>query len=417
MQGRWCRVVEADISTAELAVLGAVIATGGEAVDDLALTGDDFADVRHGELFDAMRDMRGKGAHIDQLTLSERFPAQAAFIWQLTDHAPFAAAATTYAEIVAAHGMHRRMKAVAAGLLQLSPQLSAQGMVEVAQRLLDEAGLQQRSKLRFVADILPDVLERMRAADLFVPSPWPSLNKVIGGLRPGAVYVVGARPGVGKTVIAAQIAAELSKHGGVAFASLEMSQTELVGRLISERLGIFVGKVKDGTMSDRDWATIHARRGEVDGLRIAVDDRASVSPADIRQFARAVKREAGLSGVVVDYLQLMSSAAKQDRHVVVSEFSRQMKIMAKDLQVPVILLSQLNRQSEQRADAAPKLSELRESGAIEQDADVVILLSRHGDPRTEEIVLDVAKNRHGTTDVVSLAWQGEMSRAVEWGSH
>jgi replicative DNA helicase len=409
-------VLEADASTAELAVLGAVIATGGSAVDDLALTGDDFADARHGELFDTMRAMHSSGEHVDQLTLSERFPGQSAFIWQLTDHAPFASAATTYAEIVAAHGMHRRMKAIAAGLLQLSPQMSAQGMVEFAQRMVDEAGGQQKSKLRFVADILPDVIERMKSSDLFVPSPWPSLNKVIGGLRPGAVYVVGARPGVGKTVVAAQIAAELSKHGGVAFASLEMSQTELVGRLISERLGIFVGKVKDGTMTDRDWATIHARRAEVENLKIAVDDRASVSPADIRQFARAVKREAGLSGVVVDYLQLMSSAAKQDRHVVVSEFSRQMKIMAKDLQVPVILLSQLNRQSEQRADAAPKLSELRESGAIEQDADVVILLSRRGEPRSEELVMDVAKNRHGTTDVVSLAWQGELSRAVEWGS-
>ena len=372
-------------------------------------------DARRGELFDVMRSMRGEGAHIDQLTLAERFPDLAVFIWKLTDYAPFASAAESYGEIVAAHGMARRMKSVAAGLLQLSPQLSAQRMIEVAQLLVDEAAGQQRSKLRFVSDILPDVLERMKSSDLFVPSPWPSLNKVIGGLRPGAVYVIGARPGVGKTVVAAQIAAELSKSGGVAFASLEMSQTELVGRLISERLGIYVGKVKDGTMTDHDWQVIAARRGEVEGLKIAVDDRASVSPADIRQFARSVKREAGLSGVVVDYLQLMSSAAKQDRHVVVSEFSRQMKIMAKDLQVPVILLSQLNRQSEQRSESAPKLSELRESGAIEQDADVVILLSRGGDQASPELLMDVAKNRHGSTDVVSLAWQGELSRAVEWG--
>lgn len=409
-------MLSADAPTAELAVLGAVIATGGDALDDLALTADDFTDARHGELFDAMRTMRAEGAHVDQLTLADRFPKWAAFVWQLTDHAPFASAAASYADIVAAHGMARRMKAVAAGLMQMNPQLSAQEMVDVAQRLVDEAAGQQRSKLRFVGDILPDVLDRMKAADLFVPSPWPSLNRVIGGLRPGAVYVVGARPGVGKTVVAAQIAAELSKHGGVAFASLEMSQTELVGRLISERLGIFVGKIKDGAMTDRDWQVIASRRSEVAELKIAVDDRASVSPADVRQFARAVKREAGLSGVVVDYLQLMSSTAKADRHVVVSEFSRQMKIMAKDLHVPVVLLSQLNRQSEHRADAAPKLSELRESGAIEQDADVVLLLSRSGEPPNEELVVDVAKNRHGGTHVVSLAWQGELSRAVEWGA-
>lgn len=208
----------------------------------------------------------------------------------------------------------------------------------------------------------------------------------------------------------------------MAFASLEMSERELVARLISERLDIFVSKIKgggvaEGKMTDFDWGKIAARQGEVTGLDIAVDDRASVSSTDIRNFARSVSRHKPLAGVVVDYLQLMASTSKADRHVQVSEFSRQMKIMAKDFNVPVIILSQLNRQSENRADSAPKLSELRESGAIEQDADVVILLSRKAAWNgAESLVMDVAKNRHGKTDVIELAWQGEFSRAVEWDS-
>lgn len=408
-------MLETDIATAELSVLGAILATGGEAFDDITITEDDFNDPRLGGIFDTMRAMRFAGEHIDQVTVSAKYPDDAAFVWGLTDHAPFVGAVESYADIVAAHGMHRRLRAVAAGILQLTPDHTVQSQLERVHELVDGLEAKQKTRLKFVRDILPSVLDRMESEDLFVPSPWPTLNKIIGGFRPGAVYVVGARPGVGKTVVAAQIAAELSKHGGVAFSSLEMSDTELVGRLLSERLGLFVHKVKDGNMTDRDWELIAKRRHEVESLNIAIDDRASVSPSDIRQHARAVKRATGLSGVVVDYLQLMSSTTKQDRHVVVSEFSRQMKILAKDLNVPVILLSQLNRQSEQRMDSAPKLSELRESGAIEQDADVVILLSRHGEEPTEELWLDVAKNRHGTTDVASLAWEGQFSRATEWG--
>src|SRR5690606_14819722 len=158
---------------------------------------------------------------------------------------------------------------------------------------------------------------------------------------------------------------------------------------------------------------IRNRRHILDNLNIAIDDRTNISPADVRGFVRGLSRKHTVSGVVVDYLQLMSSSSKSERYVQVTEFSRQMKIIAKDFNVPVVVLSQLNRQSENRSDGIPKISDLRESGAIEQDADVVMLLRREGEEPNQTLVIDVAKNRHGETVECELDWQGIYSRAVD----
>jgi len=405
-----------DLGNAELAVLGAVLSTAGRCMDDLTLTGEDFSDPRNGDIYDAMLKMHRNGLHVDMITLMDADPQRAAFIGTLTDHAPFASAVESYGEIVATNSMRRRLSAVGAGLAGIASGMSITEMTDYARSIVDEAVGQQKSRVRFVRDIMPGVLDAMTAKDVFVPSPWPTLNAAIGGFRPGAVYVIAARPGVGKTVVAAQIATCLAQHGPVSFSSLEMTENELVSRLISERLQIMVGKVKDARMTDRDWAVLEKGRAQLDALNIAIDDRSGVGSGDVRTFARSVSRHGKLAGIVVDYMQLMTSKSKMDRHLQVSEFSRQLKIMAKDLQVPVIALSQLNRNSEMSALSRPKISELRESGSIEQDADVVILLRREGESPNEHLLLDVAKNRHGETGDVDLAWQGEFSRAVEWGS-
>jgi len=406
--------VLATVDEAELAVLGAVIATGGSVLDDLPIRGVDFAEPLRGDLFDTMRRMRETGRHIDTVTLADANPDRAAFIWSLEDHTPFAYAAESYGQIVAEHGLRRRVGQAAQILAELSRTTDPALLVDKAREVIDEAVGQQGAKVRFVRDILPSVLDKLAAKDVFVPSPWPTLNKAIGGLRPGAVYVVAARPGMGKTVIAAQLAACLAQHGMVAFSSLEMTEDELVARLIAERLSIMVGKIKDSRLTERDWKILGDRRSELEQLNIAIDDRSGVAATDVRTFARSVSRHGKLAGVVVDYMQLMTSRSRLDRHLQVAEFSRQLKIMAKDMQVPVIALSQLNRNSETSALAVPKLSDLRESGAIEQDADVVILLRREGEYPREHLILDVAKNRHGQTGEVDLAWQGEYSRAIEW---
>ena len=403
---------------AELAVLGAVIATGGQCLDELSLTPDDFSDARHGWVYERMLQMHMEGKHIDQVTLASLFPQGSAFIWSLTDHTPFAHAFRSYAEIVASQGMNRRIQSAAAGLGTIEPTLPVADQAQAVETIVDRAMGLPPGRIEFGSPAVVEFATMMESTTMFYPSPWPSLDEVIGGFRPGAMYVIGARPGVGKSVVGMQIAMALAQEGVVAFSSLEMTRFELTGRMVSATTGIYQGHIKNGTMSDRDWEVFAQHRQALADQMISIDDRAHVGPADIRQFARQVGRHGQLTGVVVDYLQLMDSpGSREDRQVVVSRFSRQLKVLAKDLQVPVIVLSQLNRMVEGRPDGMPRLSELRESGAIEQDADVVILLSRPKDEedQVETITLDVAKNRHGRTHAVTLRWEGAFSKVSDFG--
>lgn len=360
-----------------------------------------------------MLSMRNQSKHIDMVTVMDAVPAQQAFIATLTDHAPFAYAVDSYAGIIANHSMRRKLSAVAAGLNQLEQGMTVDDMAERARALVDNAVGESKAKVKFVRDFVPSVVSRIKSDDLFTPTPWKSLDFAIGGFRPGAVYVIAARPGVGKTVVAAQCAVALSQNGLVPFSSLEMSGDELVTRMISEQLQISVSHLKDARMDQRDWDKFDAGRGRIDGLQIAIDDRSGIGPGEVRSFVRTVSRHGKLAGVVVDYMQLMTSKAKLERHNQVAEFSRQLKILAKDFQIPVIALSQLNRNVENRAESHPRLSDLRESGAIEQDADVVMLLRREGQEMDERMIIDVAKNRHGHTGEVELSWNGIFSRVEE----
>lgn len=399
---------------AERAVLGTVLTTSGKILDELDLNGDDFYDPRRGDLFEAMRAMWAQNIPVEAFTLSESRPDQAAELFSLSDEAVPAGSVPFYADVVKRDGLRRRLAAVGSKLAQFEPGMDSAAVAEEAKKLVDDAIGQTGQRVRFVADVLPEVVERMNAKEVFVPSPWPTLNAAIGGFRPGAVYVVAARPGMGKTVVGGQIAAQLAERGNVAFSSLEMTADELVSRFVAERLAINVGRVKDARMNQRDWEVFNRDRAKVESLRIAIDDRSGIAASDVRMFARSVARNGKLAGVVVDYMQLMTSRQKMDRHLQVAEFSRQLKIMAKDFQVPVIALSQLNRNSEATLDRKPKLSDLRESGAIEQDADVVMLLRREGEYPQESLIIDVAKNRHGEIGEVDLHWDGQFSRAIEW---
>lgn len=406
-----------DLTSAELMVLGAVLETDGVCLDDLTLTGEDFHDPKLGSLFDLMRRARLNGQHVTYTTLADANPPQAAFIMSLTEHGRWHFAVQQHAEIVAKNALRRRLKGAAAALESASDDdsLDAPDLIEKSRALVDTAVGEQRRPVRFLRDIVPGVVNRMDDGGQFVASPWPSLDAVIGGFRPGAVYVIGARPAQGKTVVAGQIAVALAKHGPVAFASLEMSEDELTARFISERIHIAVGNVKDGKMSPADWERFAQRRRNVDDLQIAIDDRAGVSTADIRQFARSVSRHGKLAGVVVDYLQLITGTnTRAERRTQVDEASRQLKVLAKDLRVPVIILSQLNRDSTKRSDPRPRLDELKESGSIEQDADIVMLLHREKVLAGHKLTVDVAKNRHGEEAIVELNWQGALSRAIEW---
>lgn len=400
---------------AERVVLGTILATSGRAFDDIELTGDDFHDPTRGDLLDAMKAMWGRGVPVDAFTLSEKRPEQTSFLYEVTSEAAPLASLPYYADAVKKSGLLRRVSGLSGRFSQLDPSMDSTAIADMCRQLVEDAIGHESQKIRFVADILPDLMAMMDADEVFVPSPWPSLNDKIGGFRPGAVYVIAARPGQGKTVVAGQVAAWLAEAGNVAFSSLEMTDVELVARFVSERLLINVTHIKDSKMTPADKAKFERERGEVEKLRIAINDSSEASPSDVRVFARSVARQGKLAAVVVDYMQLMSSGKREESRLQeVSNFSRQMKVLAKSMQVPVIVLSQLNRKSEERMDRRPQISDLRESGSIEQDADVVILLRREGEFPQESLVLDVAKNRHGETGEVTLHWDGQHSRAIEW---
>jgi replicative DNA helicase len=251
-----------------------------------------------------------------------------------------------------------------------------------------------------------------------VPTGFGKLDELTNGLHPGNLVIVAARPAIGKSTLGLDFARAASiKHGltSVIF-SLEMSRHEIAMRLLSAEASVNLQSMRTGTMRDEDWPRLARRMGEVADAPMFIDDSPNLTMMEIRAKARRLKQRHDLQLVVVDYMQLMSSPRKvENRQQEVSEISRSLKLLAKELEIPVVAISQLNRSPEQRADKKPQLSDLRESGSLEQDADVVILLYREDafekeSTRPGEADLIVAKHRNGPTATVTVVFQGHYSR-------
>lgn len=399
-----------ELPFAELSVLAGVLDSNGSKLDDINLTGADFLDGRYGDIFDTMLRMRSQGQPVDATTVGEEMPTHAAFLWTVGDQVPQTVNTGYHAEMVHNAAVRRRVAEAGIRIHSWSTDLALPDLADKARKEIDEALGMQKRKVRFMQDTIAETIDSIGQPSPAVPSPWEKLNDTIGGFRPGALYVVGARPGVGKTSISIQIALELARHGMVAYSSLEMPERELHFRCMAAGAWI-PHALLEAPHPLPDWANkkLSAWFSETP-KQIAFDDRGSVTVNDVRAHARSVSREGKLAGVVVDYLQLISGASGAKRLEVVTEASRQLKLLARDLECPVIALSQLNRNSEARMDKRPAMSDLRESGAIEQDADVVLLLHRDMDARSEaagQFDLLVAKNRHGQTKALDMEWHGE----------
>jgi replicative DNA helicase len=251
-----------------------------------------------------------------------------------------------------------------------------------------------------------------------VPTGFADLDELTNGLHPGQLIIVAARPGLGKSTLALDFArAATVKHQmPTIFFSLEMGRSEIATRLLAAESSIPMHTLRKGNMNQQDWTRLANTRGAIADAPLYIDDSPNMTLVEIRAKCRRLSQRAGLKLVVIDYLQLMTSGKKvENRQQEVSEFSRALKLLAKELQVPVVALSQLNRNSEQRADKKPALSDLRESGSLEQDADIVILLHREtgverDDPRAGEADLIVAKHRNGRQDTIGVAFSGMYSR-------
>ena len=423
---------------AEQSVLGGMLLSKDAIADVLEkLRPSDFYRPAHQNVYDAVLDLYGRGEPADAVTVAAELDRRgllrriggAPYLHTLISTVPTAANAGYYAGIVAEKALLRRLVEAGTRVVQYG-YAGAEGadVAEVVDRA--QAEMYEVTERRLSEDFVPleDLLQpTMDEIDAIasnggiargVATGFTELDEVTNGLHAGQMIIVAARPGVGKSTLGLDFLRSCSiKHrmASVIF-SLEMSKSEIVMRLLSAEAKIKLGDMRSGRMSDDDWTRLARRMSEISEAPLYIDDSPNLTMMEIRAKARRLKQRADLRLVVVDYLQLMTSGKKvESRQIEVSEFSRQLKLLAKELEVPVVAISQLNRGPEQRTDKKPLLSDLRESGSLEQDADMVILLNRpdafeRDDPRGGEADLILAKHRNGPTKTVTVAHQLHLSR-------
>ena len=401
----------------------------------------DFYAPKHELIFNAVLSLFGKGEPTDVIAVSDELnkagnllkAGGSDYLHSLTSYVPTAANASYYAKIVADKAILRRL--IEAGTRIAQAGYDSQGEVE---DLVNDAQAEvykvvsQSSREDYVG--LSDSIEaaireietaQQRGGELTgIPTGFTDLDAFTHGLHPGQLIIVAARPAVGKSTFALDIAraAAIKHKKATIFFSLEMGRAEIAMRMLSAESSIYLQSMRKGNVSEADWTRLAAVRGKINDAPLYIDDSPNMSLVEIRAKCRRLAQQVDLKMVVIDYIQLMSSGKKvESRQQEVSEFSRALKLLAKELGIPVVALSQLNRQAEQAKDKRPELSHLRESGSLEQDADVVVLLHREGiferdHPRAGEADLILAKQRNGPTGTVTVAFHGQYSRFVNMPS-
>ena len=419
---------------AEQSVLGSMLINKDAIADCLeAVKAHDFYRPAHELIFDAVLDLFGRGEPADAITVADELGKRGdltriggqAYLHQLIQAVPTAANAGYYAEIVHERAVLRRLVEAGTRIVQMGYAQGEGDIDEIVNRAQAEvysvAEKRGGEDYNVLGDLLNETMEEIEAAsgrtdDLIgVPTGFLELDELTNGLHPGQMIVVAARPAVGKSTLGIDIArAAAIKHNmAAAVFSLEMSRTEITMRILSAEATIQLQDLRKGLKNQEQWTKLARIMGKISNAPLFIDDSPNMSLMEIRAKCRRLKQQHNLRIVVIDYLQLMSSGKKvESRQQEVAEFSRALKLLAKELEVPVIAISQLNRGPEQRTDKRPQMSDLRESGSIEQDADVVILLHRdRSDPeRDGEADVIVAKHRNGPTKDIVLAFQGHYSR-------
>lgn len=424
---------------AERAVLGAMLMSK-EAIAAAVETvrGADFYQPRHELIFDTMIDLYGRGDPCDVVTTAAELERRGelersggkTYLIDLLGAVTVTANASYYAQIVADKATLRRLVEASIRIAQMG--YEGQGdiadIVDSAQQTLYEVSERKTSEdYRPLSELFEDAFDEMEAIEARgdamagIPTGFTDLDELTNGFQKGQMIIVAARPAMGKSTLAldfARAAAIKNNHTTAVF-SLEMSSNEIMMRLLSAEAGIELSRMRGGRLSEEDWQRIVDKTTQISSAKLFIDDSPNLTMMEIRAKARRMKQKHDLELVVIDYLQLMTSGKRvESRQLEVSEFSRQIKLLAKELEVPVIALSQLNRGPEQRTDKKPMMSDLRESGSLEQDADVVILLHRDDvynkeSPRAGEADIIVAKHRNGPTRTVPVVFQGHYSRFVD----
>ncbi len=424
---------------AEQSVLGAMMISK-DAIADVSevLRGVDFYRPSHETIHDAIIDLYGRGEPADMVTVANELQRRgdlqriggAPYLHTLAASVPIAANAGYYADIVRQKAVLRRL--VDAGTRIVQYGYAGEGdvdeLVDAAQaevyKVTDKRSSEDYAPLSEFMDSVLDEIEAIsnREAGLYgVPTGFVELDELTNGLHAGQMIIVAARPAMGKSTLALDLcrAASIGNNLTSCFFSLEMTRSEITMRLLSAEAKVPLNHIRNGNMQDEDWNKLARHMGKVSAAPIFIDDSPNMTMMEIRSKARRLKQRHDLRLIVIDYMQLMTSGKKvESRQLEVSEFSRQIKLLAKELEVPIIALSQLNRGPEQRSDKRPMLSDLRESGSLEQDADMVVLLHREDvyereSTRPGEADLIVAKHRNGPTRDITVAFQGHYSRFVD----
>ncbi len=396
---------------------------------------EDFYRPLHGQIFSAIIALANAGEPVDYVTVQAKLQERGAVAVELAVlsalqmNTPSAANALHYADLVREKAQQRRLISVAGGIVDDAYVATEDvvGLIDEAERKINAIGDAGRvdsvSPLQRLLLTEADILEERgetRGRINGLETGYKSLDLILQGLQPSSMTIVGARPGTGKTAFALGI---LIHVGAVVkrpalFFSLEMSRQELAERILASTARIDSSKLRTGDLSDADWNRAHEAFGYLQSAKVFIDDNPALTVMDVRARARRIRQQNGDLGVVIiDYLQLMSSRGRaENRQVEVSDMSRSLKILARELQCPVIALSQLSRKLEERADKRPMMSDLRESGSLEQDADVVLFLFRpeqYGEvpnDKKAEAEIIVGKNRNGPTRTAHLTWRGEFAR-------
>lgn len=421
---------------AELAVLGAMFLDREAASLALEmLTGEDFYRPDHRQVFEAAEELYHSGVPIDMITVKNKLEEKQVF--DQIGGLPFLANISTsvgssanmrhYAAIVEEKSVLRRLIRTANNISQMSYEgkTDVNAIMDTAEKgIFDIMQNRHSDQFHHIRDIAVDSIEKIE--DIYrskgkltgVPTGFVDFDQKTAGLQKSDLILLAARPSMGKTAFALNIIQNAAIRSNVPTAvfSLEMSREQLVNRMLCSEAMLDAQRLRTGELTDSDWADLIQAMGPLSQAPIYIDDTPGVTPMEVRSKCRRLKVEKGLGLIVIDYLQLMSGNSRNDsRQQEISEISRSLKAIAREMEAPVIALSQLSRACEQRADHRPMLSDLRESGAIEQDADVVAFLYRdeYYFPDTEkknQAELIIAKQRNGPTGTVDLTWMGQYTK-------
>ena len=425
---------------AERSILGASMLSKDALLDIMDIVKPrDFYSEMHKEIFTVIRDLYSRSTPVDTLTVSEELKKRnslemvggRAYIASLSSGVPSTANAAQYAKIVAEKAVLRRLITTSSDIIEeaYKEAMDADVVLDYAERGIFEIAQAKQSKdVAALKDVLIRNIEIIDEASkldgnvIGVPTGFRDLDKITSGLQRSDLVIVAARPAMGKTAFALNVAQQAAIKGkaSVLIFSMEMSKEQLGQRLLSMESRVEIQKLKTGDLNRKDWDDINIALDVLSEASIFIDDTPGISIMEIKNKCRRIKAEHGLDLVVLDYLQLMSVEGRvESRQQEISALSRNLKLIAREMDCPVIVLSQLSRAPEQRQDHRPQLSDLRESGSIEQDADIVLFLYRDDyyekenseKPGVCEVI--IAKQRSGPTGTVELMWLEKYTRFAD----